>query len=455
MPSYAIAQLSTFLYFNVIIHVLPTLSTIPLFIQTDIIIRAAIHENAGNGNKNQLRYAMERVNGLVNDRAIHVPSPIRLLRLLCAKRCERGSNCWSYDLKTELSSSKNVESSCVRPFGFAVCSKCSSDIGVTIRNWWGHWARLEDKIVKANWNQLLNPKNAADLITGSSGESIGPRVNALHVLQICTTHAGDRDKQKEAFEALVKRLYGEEGSDELVAYEQTCADFVRLYEAAHSDLKAWEEAKVNREREERERRSEEAIAKKRKNLEPLINALEEAVADEPLKDLALDFEWQNSQWDPIKFACSFVSGPFGGILEAPSSCTKKKLMAAVATVRKRLQILSDNEDFTSFAFLTPLIDSNATWKKRFLQKVLAHCQEKNVNSLDGIVKSSRTWRGGRFTDRHNLNDAFFSMLEEKKYFDARELLCRLDASVFYFFYTLTYFCFFFSQFFMFSRTVAI
>ena len=361
---------------------------------------------------------MELVNNLVNDRAIHVPSPIRLLRLICAKRCERGANCWEYDLKTELSASRNVESSYLRPFGFALCSKCSSDIGVMLTSWWNHWARLEDKIAKANWNQLLNPNNAADLVIGPNGENIGPRFNALQVIQILATHAGDRDKQKEAFEALIKRLYGEEGSDEFVAYEQACGEFVQIYETAQSDLKAWEVAKENREREERKRRNEEAIAKKKNNLLPLISALEEAVADEPLKDLALDFEWQNSQSDPIQFACSFVSGPFGRMFEAPSSSTKKKLNAALTTVRERLQILSDNEDFTSLAFLTPLIDSNATWKKRFLQKVLAHCQEKNVNSLQGIVKSPRTWRSGRLTDRHNLNDDFFRMLDEKKYFDA-------------------------------------
>jgi hypothetical protein len=365
---------------------------------------------------------MELVNNLVNDRAIHVPSPIRLLRLICAKRCERGANCWEYDLKTELSASKNVENSYLRPFGFALCSKCSSDIGVTLTSWWNHWARLEDKIAKANWNQLLNPNNAADLVIGPNGENIGPRFNALQVLQMCATHVGDCDKQEEAFEALVKRLYGEDGSDELVAYEQTCGEFVQIYEAALSDLKAWEEAKENREREERKRRHEEAIAKKKKNLLPLISALEEAVANEPLKDLALDFEWQNSQSDPIKFACCFVSGPFGRMFEAPSSSTKKKLNAAFTTVRERLQILADNEDFTSLAFLTPLIDSNATWKKRFLQKVLTHCQEKNVNSLQGIVKSPRTWGSGRCTDRHNLNDDFFRMLDEKKYFDASKCM---------------------------------
>ena len=222
-------------------------------------------------------------------------------------------------------------------------------------------------------------------------------------------------------------MYGEEGSDDVAAYEQGCTDFVRLNEVAQSDLEAWEEAKENREREERRRRSEEAIAKKRKNVEPLIKALEEAVADAPLKELALDFEWQNSQWDPIKFACSFVSGPFGRMLEAPSSCTKTKLKAAVATVRKRLQILSDNEDFTSFAFLAPLIESNVTWKKRFLQNVVTHCNGKNIDSLQGIVKGPRTLRGGRFTDRHNLNDAFFRMLEEKKYFDAREFMFQVRS----------------------------
>ena len=91
--------------------------------RTDLIIRTAVHENAhlhgreaagaessgvvGRrwGGVSRRRDASNRIVSQiaedVRSRALYVPSSLRLLRLLCAQRCEKGENCWGYHLEKE------------------------------------------------------------------------------------------------------------------------------------------------------------------------------------------------------------------------------------------------------------------------------------------------------------------------------------------------------------------
>ena len=91
--------------------------------RTDLIIRTAVHENAhlhgreaagaessgvvGRrwGGVSRRRDASHRIVSQiaedVRSRALYVPSSLRLLRLLCAQRCEKGEDCWGYHLEKE------------------------------------------------------------------------------------------------------------------------------------------------------------------------------------------------------------------------------------------------------------------------------------------------------------------------------------------------------------------
>ena len=149
----------------------------------DLIVRAAVHENAmakiapkkkrggnnnGNGSNNggdadtnaadqqqqqQLtssgaigwsgnkkvdgcRKIMTQLSEDVRSRALHVPSPLRLLRLLCAQSCERGEECWDYNTEKETAGTRLGVDGAARPFGMALCHKCSNDACRTIPRWW-------------------------------------------------------------------------------------------------------------------------------------------------------------------------------------------------------------------------------------------------------------------------------------------------------------------------------
>ena len=91
--------------------------------RVDIIVRTAVHENAtlsgreaatasssgvvGNrwGGVRRARDASHRIVSQiaedVRSRGLYVPSATRLLRLLCAQRCEKGEDCWGYHLEKE------------------------------------------------------------------------------------------------------------------------------------------------------------------------------------------------------------------------------------------------------------------------------------------------------------------------------------------------------------------
>ena len=139
----------------------------------DLIVRAAVHENAmakiapkkkrggggdgtdgdaadqqqqlqssgaigwsGNKKVDGCRKIMAQLADDVRSRAMHVPSPLRLLRLLCAQSCERGEQCWDYNTEKETAGTRLGVDGAPRPFGMALCHKCSNDACRTIPRWW-------------------------------------------------------------------------------------------------------------------------------------------------------------------------------------------------------------------------------------------------------------------------------------------------------------------------------
>ena len=104
--------------------------------RVDMIVRTAVHENAhlngreaatasssgvvGNrwGGVRRARDASHRIVSQiaedVRSRGLYVPSALRLLRLVCAQRCEKGEDCWGYHPEKETASL----------IGRSLCSHC-------------------------------------------------------------------------------------------------------------------------------------------------------------------------------------------------------------------------------------------------------------------------------------------------------------------------------------------
>ena len=335
-----------------------------LSFQADIIIRSALLGDVVSRRKEaEEEKALYVITEAVRNRSIHVPSALRLLRLLCAQRCERGANCWNYDLKSQLASTDGLANrNGSRPYGLALCKTCCSDVSHYVYSL--PILKGEEKIYEYGWNRLICFAKATDVLNLSNGELVGPIMDAKDITRITIAHTENGAKQN-AYDKLLIECYGEEGSEERFSYEEECTELVALSDKAKEELRVWKEAKKRREEEERQRRKDAMIARRKAKLQPLIAALEEAVADSPqhLKDLVLDYEWQteeddnyhpayNSRSNTYVFSSVIIDNLIRSMLMTPSTISPAKITSAVASIKDRIDILATCDDFEKLSFLS-------------------------------------------------------------------------------------------------------
>jgi len=374
--------------------------------RADIVIRAAVIGDAlsSRGGENDETKTLRVIVDKVRSRSIHVPSALRLLRLLCAKRCERGSNCWGYDLKTKFSSTEGVTSGS-RPFGLALCKSCGKDVGH--RYWDRSWRNWEGngRICMHGWCRFIDFDRAADVLTTPNGEQVGPIIEAKDINRIIVAHPKNTEGQ-DAYDKLLIECYGEEGSEERTSYEQECTDLVGLFTDADDELRAWLDNRQKEKREEARAKHDEAMAKKRENIEPILTALKAAVEDAPLKDLALDFCRHDSASEAVYFKYFFMRDTMGKLIKAPSSATAKNLTATLDKVKRKLTILSSSNDFFNLSFLSHAIESStSSHEKRVLRELRVHAFFSTMKTV-------------LIYDENKTNDRFFDLLEQREFFTA-------------------------------------
>lgn len=409
----------------------------------DIVVRATVLEDIPKWSPPPGKLILTRIIELVRKRSIHVPSPLRLLKLINAKRCERGADCFAFDLKTGLASKTDMGT--YRPYGFAICGTCATDCSAKKArtwSWYNHWSRREDKLAHHAWSKVFHPDRGSDLCIGVDGECLGPFLNAKHTQQIYTAHRHDIDQQKKMFAAIIEKEYGEEGSDEMEAFDKACADLVEIFDQASEERKARHNAYYEAKSEEQEAKNAAAAATKKAKLEPIIAALEESVSDAPLKELALAFEWKDSNFQPIEFQYHFVKDSLGKLLSTPSSASQKKIKAACANIRRKLEILSATsqaegdegeagDDFFSLSFLsTARAETSSSLRKKSLKGISEYCKVNLTGGMKGIIGGEHWWYGQN--DRNMTNDRFFDLLEggPEKYVDAGELFANAQRTLY-------------------------
>ena len=403
--------------------------------QADIIVRAAVSGDVlSSRSENDEKKTLRVIINDVRNRSIHIPSPLRLLRLLCAKRCERGANCWQYDLKTQLSGTEGVKTH-NRPYGLALCATCGKDVGHKFRYCEQPWRNWEDKsrICIHGWGRVINFAKAADVITTCHDEQVGPIIEAKDISRISVAHTEIAEKEN-AYKQLLIECYGEEGSDERSSYEEECNVLVNLFDNAEEKLRIWLYSRQDEKREEARVKHDEALAKKKENIEPILTALEAAVADSPLKDLALDFRRQNVSSEAVRFKYFFMRDTMGKLIKAPSSATPKKLTAAFTAVKRKLTILSSSEDFFNLSFLSSAIEASTNSReKRTLQKML-NTARPHFHNMKWVMGTAQYHKSA--CDLNKTNDRFFDLLEQQDYstallhvMKARNLLHDVAASV--------------------------
>ena len=309
-----------------------------------------------------------------------------------------------------------------RPFGFAICSKCADNCSRTIPRMWQHWCKEEEKVLILRGGKLLfHPTAAADLMTTSDGEKVGPILSARNVLQVTNSYKAEGvEAQKEAFTEMVDNIYGKEGDEKYDEYETAASAFVRCYDEAEAALDVYHQARedataVNR---------KTLFASKKRTLEQVLEILEESVNGLPdnIRALALDYVWrEDDTTTPLHFGTPFISDVMQRFIRAPSYCTQKAVDDAVATVRAKLDILDANPEFVSLAFLAPPegVQEEAQSQSlslRLKQKILNYLQQQSEGETVLQWLAGRSLQHLRWSRHANyFTDSFFSSLERKQY----------------------------------------
>ena len=202
----------------------------------EAIVRASVF----NGNKS--RKVMGTIMEMVKARSIHVPSTERLWRLVRGTRCERGSECYQYNLETKIPAL--MTNIALRPFGMCICQTCARILSAPIlpQKGWGpsrryleHFAVKSGRVVgcddRAEANRLLCQGPQLDPVTG---DKIGPLVLGKEIKQIANTYPhprDDADARKDALDKVFEKIDQEEEEE---GHDERTTKLVSFHEAAEA-----------------------------------------------------------------------------------------------------------------------------------------------------------------------------------------------------------------------------
>jgi len=306
----------------------------------EAVIRSAVFNNLRKRDKGN-RKIMTNVMGYISNRSIHVPSAHRMLRLLNAKSCERGDRCWGKNLNTGKAMALN-RNSCNRPFGLALCDKCVK-FGTT-KVPYSHFSRFQRGVAFHQWNLLMNPSRDP-----KSGEVNGPLIEVLELQQIENTYANNDDK-KSALEGIVQKALTNDGKYCPMHYEEKALAYHEMYENAEKEADEHVACALEKDQQKYRERREERIAKRMTRIRSIYASLEEILDDCPLKDVALDCRWLESDERCVKFSCHVVEQKLGNIISAPASASERSINNAAESIKQIFNTLHE-KNFFAFSYI--------------------------------------------------------------------------------------------------------
>ena len=335
----------------------------------EVVIRCAVFHNCSNKNKVVDRKKMSQIMYHVTNRAIHIPSAHRLLRLVNARRCERGADCWNRNLNSGLSGwigSANVN----RPFGMAICDKCIKQ--TTIKVDYSNFARHEKGCATHSGNLLSDPYH--DKVTG---DTVGPLIPALSIFQVDNTFSS-RDDKKVALEGMVQKAMSDRSDFCPLLYEEKCAAYQEIFEEAEKECDDAVKTAQERKYEEYTERREAKILKRMTKIRKIYATLQTDLDDCPMKDLALACEWLEDDQRCIRFSTSFVQSKMSSIVSAPCSASQRSVQRVADEIRSILTPIHE-KDFFSFGFI-------ANSSNRFKKGIYQYVSEESTR--DAIMNST-------------------------------------------------------------------
>jgi len=268
--------------------------------------------------------SMERLVPLIENRCIWIPSPLRMLRLMNGRTCER---CCQGRVHL-VSDSYGVF------FCFQGCIQDISTKGVAFNNKWSPFVVGQPRIAKAAYSSSayiwIRP------YTDASGERCGPLMSMVEMERIMQ---GD---------GTVEKLLKEKDAMDPYANDATISEITKVFkdttEAAARRIQERKQMKVKASVNANDRRKTKLIA--------MIDTLHVELDDVPWKDTALAHQWRKSSSKEIPvFACALTNDLLREYNSAPSKATKKKLRGIAQSLRRSFRIM-EKKGFHDYSFLS-------------------------------------------------------------------------------------------------------
>jgi len=305
------------------------------------------------------RKSMRAIIDAVTSETIFVPSLPRMLRLVRGRTCERGANCWGYNMTT----GKAETTAKVRDgIGLFLCQQCISNelnrpppLPQDILSFVAHTGRTKRN---AGRNDESIGRLVRDvLIEDKTGDTIGPRLSLKDIKQLihttplnfpcCSTYKQVQAAKKQ----LLLDLYEErKNSDKHLSIAD---NLLKIYKEAEDDYIPWLDKLKDKERIKEKERGARRIEKLLKVHEMLIS-------------LTQGCEWQmvitKSEWcftHSMPSLCkptyqhAAVDYLMQSIITAPSSGTLKRMKQLVPQMKDFFQALKDVDFFSFESYLPP------------------------------------------------------------------------------------------------------
>lgn len=369
------------------------------FITTKIVVRSALI-HGGHAKK-----TMTELYELMSTRAIHVPSPLRLLRLVNGKRCEFCCSKAVHHVRAKL--------------GVFSCGTCTS--ADLTKPWRYSWMRLQEN--RERYSKIFchpqvvsNPYVAGTYVWTKhkrvSGEMIGPLASFEDIDQ-ASEYTSQVNQTIDSY--IQNTLLTPSDTEE--AYNEFNSTYEETLERA--EMAAKERA------EKKEANKRKAVESKLAKIEQMVLDLKEIV-DQPYRELILVnreiFHGSGtngiSKRPMVRFEVPFVDNLLKQFVITPSKFRKKDLTNIANSINTNLSLLAQSS-FAALEFLSrhPLdVELKAHFGSKFT----------DLESLFNMPV--RTGRDRRCLAKAMINERFFDLLKKGELISALAHLVRKDFS---------------------------
>mmetsp|Transcript_36643 Transcript_36643/g.88810 ORF Transcript_36643/g.88810 Transcript_36643/m.88810 type:complete len:396 (-) Transcript_36643:559-1746(-) len=245
-----------------------------------------------------------------------------MLRLLNAKSCERGKECFGYHLEHERSDS--LIGASIRPFGMAICTPCMQALSASLCTNTPACLRNDQLCTHTNLRLLSFPQ-----LEQTTGEAVGPMLLFRDFKRIENSYSQDT-KRKEVLASTIKVATGQAIAPE---DEERAQRFIAAHKEAKSQYHGHRSAIDSIETARKEAAAAKRAVRKQELARPVFQQLQSEFSGFKYESLVLSCDWCKDTG-----LCTFRQWPsklaLGSLLSAPSSAKPKNILAAVASAKK-------------------------------------------------------------------------------------------------------------------------